>query len=250
MPATLVTIRFSHFCDKARWALDHAGVRYDERGYLPGFHQLGTRRHGGRSTPLLVTPHGVLKQSTDIVKFADRRADAARKLYPDDDAARAEVDAFIAEMDKTLGPATRLVAYHYLLPRPADLVRVVGGGMSRGERLVFRAAIPMLEKPMRRFLRIDAASAEKSVAAIRRVLGDVSSRIRGRAYLFGDRLGAADITFAALVAPAVVPQGHPHFSSDIGGLPAELRALVEEARATEAGRFANRLYAEERHAVA
>lgn len=247
MPATLVTIPFSHYCDKARWALDRAGVRYEERAYLPGFHQLGTRPRGGRSTPLLSTPHGVLRQSTDIVRFADRRADAANKLYPDDDDARAEVDAFIADLDERFGPETRLVAYHHLLPRPADLVRMVRPGLSARQRLVFRAAIPLLEGPMRRFMRIDERNAERAIERIFTVLDEVSLRLRdGRRYLFGDRFGAADITFAALAAPAVAPPGHGFMTSDISALPAVLRDLIERARATDAGRFVARMYAEER----
>src|SRR5258706_15412958 len=99
MPATLITIRFSHYCEKARWALDRAGVSYDERAYIPGFHQMGTRPRGGRSVPILVTPHGVLKESTDIVKHADMRAPREKKLYPDDDVLRGEADAFAADLD-------------------------------------------------------------------------------------------------------------------------------------------------------
>ena len=247
MAPTLVTIRFSHFCDKARWALDHCGVAYHERAYLPGLHQIGTRPHGGRSTPLLVTPGGVLRQSTEIVGYADRHAAAERRLYPDDAGARAEVDAFVAEMDASLGPATRRLAYHHLLPHPSVLVRAVGGGLSRAERLLFRVLIPAFERPMRRVMRIDEAGAERSVQAIRRTLDDVSARLRdGRRYLFGDRLGAADITFAALSAPVVMPLGHPCYASDVSALPEPLRRLAEEARATAAGRFATRLYAEER----
>jgi glutathione S-transferase len=247
MATTLVTIRFSHFCDKARWALDHCGVAYRERAYLPGLHLFDTRRHGGRSTPLLVTESGVLKQSTEIVAYADRAAPAERRLYPDDPGVRAEVDAFIAEVDRSLGPAVRRVVYHHLLPHPAHLVHAVAGGMSLAERLLFRVAIPRLDPVMRRMMNIDEAGAERSLVAIRRVLADVSARLDdGRRYLFGERLGAADIAFAALAAPAVMPPGHPSYASDISDLPEPLRGFAEEARATAAGRFATRLYAEER----
>ena len=249
MAPVLVTIRFSHFCDKARWALDRAGVAYDERAYLPGLHRFGVRAHGGRTTPLLVTPDGVLTESTDILRFADRHVAPGRRLYPDDAGERAGVDAFVAEMDAALGPATRLLAYHHLLPRPADLVRAVGKGMSFGERLLFRAAIPSLEGPMRRLMRIDDAGAARSAESIRGLLAGASARLSdGRRYLYGDRLGAADITFAALAAPAIMPPGHPSYAPDTALLPAPLRALVEEARATDAGRFVLRLDAEERQA--
>src|SRR5690348_3529366 len=50
MANVLVTIPFSHFCEKARWALDHARVAYREEGHGPGLHRLATRRAGGRHT--------------------------------------------------------------------------------------------------------------------------------------------------------------------------------------------------------
>ena len=31
---TLITIPISHYCEKARWALDRAGVAYRERAHL------------------------------------------------------------------------------------------------------------------------------------------------------------------------------------------------------------------------
>jgi glutathione S-transferase len=249
MPATLVTIRFSHFCEKARWALDHAGVRYDERAYVPGFHLLGTKPRGGRTVPLLVTPHGVLKQSTAIVKHADMRAPVEKRLYPDDERVRAEVDAFVADLDEVLGVATRLVAYHHMLPEPAALARLVGIAMSPFERARLRAAVALFGNGMRRFMRIDDASAARAIDTVRRTFDAVSARVKdGRRYLFGDRLGAADIAFAALSSPALLPPGHPYFASDLRDVPEVLVPMVEELRATDAGKYACRLYAQDRRA--
>ena len=48
----LVTIGFSHYCEKARWALDRYGLTYDEERTLPGMHLKAVKRHvpeGGRS---------------------------------------------------------------------------------------------------------------------------------------------------------------------------------------------------------
>src|SRR5262245_22479545 len=63
----LVTLVFSHYNEKARWALDYCGIDYEERPYMPGFSQLGvmlaTRGRGGAadnhstrwSTPVIRT---------------------------------------------------------------------------------------------------------------------------------------------------------------------------------------------------
>ena len=37
MTPTLITISFSHYCEKARWALDRCGIEFRERANLPLF---------------------------------------------------------------------------------------------------------------------------------------------------------------------------------------------------------------------
>src|ERR1700728_3679182 len=55
----LITIPISHYCEKARWALDRVGLPYREERHVQGIHQLAARRAGGGVTvPVLVTPDG------------------------------------------------------------------------------------------------------------------------------------------------------------------------------------------------
>ena len=52
----LITIPISHFCEKARWALDRTGVPYREERHVQLVHRLYVRRAGGGTTaPVLVT---------------------------------------------------------------------------------------------------------------------------------------------------------------------------------------------------
>ena len=68
----LVTIPISHYCEKARWALDRAGLAYVEERHVQGVHQLAARRAGGDGTvPVLVTDEGVFAESEWIVRYAD-----------------------------------------------------------------------------------------------------------------------------------------------------------------------------------
>ena len=52
----LYTFNISHFAEKARWALDRTGIRYQERVLLPGPHIPTMRRlrQGATSVPALV----------------------------------------------------------------------------------------------------------------------------------------------------------------------------------------------------
>ncbi|MEZ4367430.1 MAG: glutathione S-transferase N-terminal domain-containing protein [Kofleriaceae bacterium] len=84
MPARLITIPFSHYCEKARWALDRAGLPYAEEGHPPGFSGVAARRAGGtRSVPVLVPEAGrVIADSTDILRWCDAMGSAPSPLFP------------------------------------------------------------------------------------------------------------------------------------------------------------------------
>ena len=72
MTTLLITIPFSHYCEKARWALDRVGIPYEERGHLPLFHYVATYpRARQRTVPILIDGKTVVRDSTDIVAWAD-----------------------------------------------------------------------------------------------------------------------------------------------------------------------------------
>ena len=92
----LVTIPIGRYCEKARWALDRAGIAYREERHVQLVHRVAARRAGGSSTvPVLVTNGGVLGESNEILVWVDERTQAGRHLFPagSGSAARAEVDA-------------------------------------------------------------------------------------------------------------------------------------------------------------
>lgn len=248
----LVTIPFSHFCEKARWSLDAAGVGYSEDGHCPLLHRLAVRRAGGKgSVPALVLDDGsVLDDSPLIVRFADARAPAERKLLPDAGAARDEALAFERHLDVHFAPHVRRFVYHHLLPHRAQALRLFDLRTPRVERLAVHLAFPMLRRLMRRFMRIDTARALESRDKLRRILDEVAERLKdGRPYLMGDRFGALDIAFAAFAAPIILPKEHPRtapwteaLGSGLDALPPDFAGEVTRARDTTAGRFAGHLY--------
>ena len=54
--AILITIPLSHYCEKARWALDRVALPYREEPHAPLFHRLATKRNERGTVPVLV--HG------------------------------------------------------------------------------------------------------------------------------------------------------------------------------------------------
>ena len=121
-PDVLYTIPISHYCEKARWALDRSGIPYRERAHVQVIHRFVAMRVGRSKTmPVLArSDGGVLTESEDILAYADTRAPADARLYPDDPAERDEVRALERDFDDRLGPHGRRWMY-FRLRKSRDL---------------------------------------------------------------------------------------------------------------------------------
>jgi glutathione S-transferase len=246
MTTKLITIPFSHYCEKARWALDRAGVEYVEDGHLPIFHYTATKPRGGKSVPILVDGNSIVRDSTDIVAWADAKKPGS--LIPL--AGAEEALAIEDDFDTHLGPATRRWGYYYLLPnRDADAAVV--DGVPRWEKAIFKLARPLAVRMLTRSLKIDAAGAERSRKKIEETFARVDDVLRdGRKFLIGDRFCVADLTFAALAAPVLLPEGHSAQKFSIDWMPAEAQEQIDRWRHSRAGQFGLRMYADHRAARA
>ena len=256
----LTTICFSHYNERARWALDRCEVPYVEHKYLPMFHwgpvwYLGRRYGFGKpddvssklSTPVMVTRDGVsLNDSSLIVRYAAERCPAGGRAIVVDDP---EVAALSQQVLSRLGPHSRRLAYHYLLMDAKNLADLARRNVGYAQALAFRLLSPAVGLLLRRVLKIDQQAADRSLAVCREQLGSFSELIGSRRYLVGDRFSDADLTFACMAAPLLVPsprEGYGATLPSLAELPADYAKLAAEFRATPAGRFALRMFAEER----
>lgn len=120
-PATLITIPLSHYCEKARWALDRVALPYVEQPHAPLLRRLATKRHDGGPVPVLVHEGRRFTDSTEILMHADATC-GGDLLYPLDAALRGEITSLEEWFDTELGPHVRRWAYAQLLPQ-AKLLR-------------------------------------------------------------------------------------------------------------------------------
>jgi glutathione S-transferase len=247
MATRLITILFSHYCEKARWALDRNNIAYTEDAHLPIFHYLPARLAGGKRTvPVLVADGTALADSTDIVAWADARSPGS--LLPADPTDRAAALQLEDDFDRQLGPHTRRWAYFHVLPR-RDLLDELIRAAPRWERLALAATRPLALRYLARGLKIDAAGAERSRQKIDAAFDRVSALLSdGRRFLVGDRFTVADLTFAALAAPVLLPPSYPAPLPSLSSFFGEPRAQLDAWRASPAGQLALRLYETERPA--
>lgn len=242
----LVTIPISHYCEKARWGLNRAGVAYEEESHLQGFHIWYAKRAGGRFTvPVLVLPDGrVIDQSSAILQWTDTQAaDEVTKLYPAEIAPR--VLAVERWLDTTLGPDGRAWMYSFMLHQK-ELSNEYGTDRTpefeqRMFQKMFRAVGPMIRA------RVSLNGASTDIAKVHGVFDEIADRLGdGRPYLCGDAFTAADLTFAALSAAVLIPAEYGAELPPVETLPAAMREQVEALRAHPAGQFAQRVIATER----
>lgn len=244
--ARLVTIRFSHYCEKARWALDRARVPYVEEAHPPLLSWRSTFGAGGKRTaPVFVTSDGrVLAESTEILEHADRHGSAS-PLFPDasSDVGK-DVRALEDRFDRELGPHARRYAYDFVLRNDAAMIGdLLSTGAGPLEGRLARAMRPVIVFGIRRGLKVDARGVARSKAKLDALFGDIEARLAdGRRYLAGDAFTAADLTFASLAAPLAYPEPYARTAVPFERLGADARAMVEEFRRRPAGQFVLRMY--------
>jgi len=185
----LITIPISHYCEKARWALDRAGVTYQERAHLQVLHWIPVTRAGGKKTaPVLVWGDRVFADSADIVEEASAKAPPDRSLYPDDPAAAAEIRALESNFDADLGPEGRRWMYNALRGHRDIAVAYGCTGVPAWQRRALPFAYPVVARIIDRYLDVTPATAAQSEAAVRATFDTVAERLGdGRSYLWRHR---------------------------------------------------------------
>lgn len=257
-PADLVelhTITYSHYVEKVRWCLDRTGIAYRE---VPSIGILGLVLTG-RTVPTLVVPalRTSIGDSPAILRFlwanwaSSLPASALRFLEP-----TPERVALEKHFDRDLGIPVRVWSYWHLLQQP-DLTLMMWGIEETSVPAWQRRILPWLRVPLaallRRMLGVSEARAAAGLEATRAVFAEVDAMLAdGRRWLEGgEEPTFVDFTFASLAALAILPPGYTGGAAVRSSPPLERfapawREEIERLRATEAGRFVLRVYAEER----
>jgi len=243
----LLTIPISHYCEKARWALDRAGIPYAEERHLQGVHRIAARWAGGGTTvPVLVTDSRAIGESHDILVWVDARSPSELRLFPAEPVARREVEDACRRLDAELGPAGRRLMYVHMLAQRSLALEYNNQGVPRWEAVAMRRGWPAARRFMNHALAITPGVEKRDEAVVLAELDHVAELISdGRPYLCGERFGAADLTFAALAAAVLVPSGYGVTLPQPEAMRADTAALVRRMREHPAGCYAMSLY--ERH---
>ena len=242
----LLTIPISHYCEKARWALDRLGLPYVEERHLQVFHYMRSFQVSlGPNVPVLIDGDTAITDSTAILQYLDRYASPDARLYPEQD--RKLVDELEELFDETLGIESRRWVYFHALQTPRLALRTSSQGVPGWQAAVAPLCYPLLKAYISRLLKTSAAHVATGLERARTVITQVDVLLSdGRPYLVGDRFTAADLTLASMMAPFLMPPEYGVRLPQLEEMPAAMLEIIEEMRATRAGQHALHLYQTQR----
>ncbi|MEM7424937.1 MAG: glutathione S-transferase C-terminal domain-containing protein [Pseudomonadota bacterium] len=198
----LITFGISHFCEKARWALDWHRIDYQEECWVPGLHVLSSRLAGARSSalPLLLSSREPVQGSGAILDWASRHGNGPELNHPD--AAGIEERA-----DNGIGIHLRHYVYSICLPRSPESVRpALYLNLGHAKALAGRATWPLVRRLMIKGFRITPETPERAKARFETELDWLDDLLSdGRPFLAGARFTRADLAVASLLSPLTRP---------------------------------------------
>jgi glutathione S-transferase len=237
-------LKVSHYNEKARWALDYKNIPHARRAAIPGRHAaIAKKLSGGSTFPVLVLEDEAIGDSTRIIETLERRHPEP-PLYPADPRERRRALELEDFFDEQLGPHTRLLVLHHVLPEPKLMLGTFAPGLPRVRRLVARASYPLIERRVVVDFGIDDSSVQLAFEKIRAAGERFQAQLQPSGYLVGNTFTVADLTLAALLAPVVAPPEFPYPQPQRGHpLLAPVRAVLAEAGLVD---WTRRIYARHR----
>jgi len=201
---------FSHFNEKARWALDYKRIAHVRRSLLPGPHLPKVMAMTGQtSVPVLIMNRETILDSTRIIGRLEH-TNPAPALYPADPEQRGRALDLEEFFDEQLGPYDRQWFFDLTLDDPDYLVLGFCCEASEKERSEYRAGFPALAQLFRQRLRINPPEVEVARKMTMAALDRIESELQPSGYLVGNQFSVADLTAAALLAPLVDPPEFPY----------------------------------------
>lgn len=238
----LITISPSHYCEKSRWSLELAAIPFSESAHCPFFHISAVQKSGGnRTTPVLKTDATTFTDSTDITAWIAKQPERQWEPYGSDiERSKAQEKEF----GRKLGVLTRLVAYHHLLPLKKEIVFCMTTAPA-SEQKWFSLGYPVFRYLMKKAMNINPSSAQKAEQSILDIFDAVEKDADGE-FLIGSALTIADISFAALAAPIILPEKYGAPLPTLSTLPSNVQNLINQYREHPAGQRVLRLYEKHR----
>ncbi|MGB7279320.1 MAG: glutathione S-transferase family protein [Pseudolabrys sp.] len=198
-------IPFSHYSEKARWALDYKGIAHRRRVLGSNYLIRVWRATGQGKLPVLWLDGRAIADSTRIIAALEEHYPEP-PLYPREAAARQRALALEDDLDETLGPALRAAVVTPLFRHDPDTaLRMLTTGMGSKAYPGLRPLLRVFPWFYRFRHKISERNLERDRAVVAAALDRIEHTRQGRAYLVGEAFTVADLTAASLLGPLLQP---------------------------------------------
>lgn len=233
----LYTFGFSHFSEKARWALDLSELPYQEQKLIPGPHAITTLRLGGKSSvPLLVDGLQVVQGSGAILDYLEK---AVPGLFNRTELAPDRISELEAMADDGIGRGVQSIFYGVLLEHRKALTDIWVTDGPSWARTFYTLTYSLLARQIRKSYKVNPAAIAQSKRKFRHTWAKFDALLARSPFLSGALPGRIDFVVAALSAPLCRPAHHP---AKWVQYPDELESFCTEFHDTPTARHCVKLY--------
>jgi glutathione S-transferase len=197
---TLYQFSFSHFCEKARWALDYKGQPYTVKNLLAGPHMSITKKLAPKTcVPILVDDKTIIQESNAIIDHLDKHY-PSNPLTPSDPNLAKESREWEKYLDEEVGVTVRAWFYYYTLPvKSSALTFLLHESPWFGSPL-YALIFPKVRDAMMEMMNINADNAKRCEERLTNALTRINDTVKNQKYLVGDSFTRADLTACSLLS--------------------------------------------------
>ncbi|WP_407307049.1 glutathione S-transferase family protein [Acinetobacter sp.] len=245
---TLYQFPLSHFCEKARWLLDHKELDYVAHNLIPGLHRAFAQLKTGQNRlPILRDQDRWIADSTEIALYLD-------DVYPEHSLLRADLQQRELALEinyqaTELGMHVRRWGLAHTLSQSEESLDILIG--EKGYLRQFeKYSKPIIKALLSRGYQLNAdkvAESKQRMDALIELLNQRLIENHGR-YFVGERLGFADIAVCSMLAPLLEISGTPWEKEHGEVWSEEFKKYKETLTELPIGQYVRRIYQTERNA--
>ena len=245
---TIYQFPLSHFCEKARWLLDHKELDFVAHNLIPGVHRAFSQLKTGQNTlPILKDQDKWIADSTQIALYLDETYPEHALLRSDHKLRNQALD--INEIANELGLYVRRWGLAHALTENDDSLEIMIG--EKGYLRKFeKISKPLLKSLVVKGYKLDSDKVVLAKTKLDEITQQLNQRLidnHGR-YLVGDRLGLADISVCSMLAPLLEIVGTPWENDRQVKISNELTDFKLCLLDQPLGQYVKRIYENERNA--
>ncbi|SPL71507.1 glutathione S-transferase family protein [Acinetobacter stercoris] len=238
----------SHYCEKARWLLDHKELDFEAHNLILGVHRAFAQlKTGQNKLPILKDQEKYIADSTQIALYLD-------EVYPEHSLLRSDQilrqqALEINHLANELGVYVRRFGLAHALAQgdePIDILIGEQGYLRQFEKF----SKPILKKLVSKGYQLDDEKIADAKIQMQKIIEILNEKLieNGARYFVGDRLGLADIAVCSMIAPLLglvnTPWEKDHDTVTTEEFDDYQQALLE----MPIGQYVQRIYLTERNA--